>query len=124
MFHDRRVTPHFDPALGKKVVSWTPGDPMWPGWPSYRRHAYRIIASSAWGRYMMDRYDVASLPVLGVVMVLPQFLVALVTGLLTLLIACVASILRFRPGPSRRSLIRRQLAMMSPGDPAPPIEGG
>ena len=118
MLQDRRLTPGFDPALGKRFVYWTPGNPMWPGWPSYRRHAYRVIASSALGRSLMDRYDVASLPVLTVVMFLPQLLVGLVTGFLALLIASVLRMLRFPPHPSRRSLFRRQTSLLSPGNPA------
>ncbi len=104
MFHDRHTTSRFDPALGKRVVIRSPGPPMWPGWPSYRRHAYQIIVSSDWGRALMDRYDLTSLSMYAVVMFLPQFLVALVTGLLALLIASVPRILRFPPGPSRRSI--------------------
>jgi hypothetical protein len=106
MFHDRVRTSHFDPSVGKNVFSWAPGAPLWPGWPSYRRYAYQTILSFPWGRPLMDRYDLTALSVFAVVMFLPQFLVALVTGLLALLIALVPRVLRIRPRPSRRSLFR------------------
>ncbi len=107
MFHGRKTTSRFDPSLGKRVVvSPSPGAPMWPGWPSYRRFAYQTIVSFPGGRALMDRYDLTALSVFAVVMFLPQFLVALVTGLLALLIALALRILRICPRPSRRSLFR------------------
>jgi hypothetical protein len=105
LFHGRR-TPYFDPVLGKNVVGWTAGDPMWPGWPSYRRFAYQIIVSFPLGRALMDRYDLSSMSVFAVVMFVPQFVFALAGGLLAMFIVWVPRMFRFRPGPSRRSLFR------------------
>jgi hypothetical protein len=105
MFHDRKITSRFDPSLGKRVViSPSPGAPMWPGWPSYRRFAYQTIVSFPGGRDLMDRYDLTALSVFAVVMFPPQLLVALVTGLMALLIALVPRIFRNFPRASRRSL--------------------
>jgi hypothetical protein len=107
MARDRRTISRFDPSLGKRVVvSPSPGAPLWPWWPSYRRLAYQTIVSFPGGRALLDRYDLTAFSVLAVVFFLPQLLVALVAGLLALFIALTPRMLRFRPRPSRRFLFR------------------
>jgi hypothetical protein len=102
-----RHRPQFDPVLGKNVAVSVAGDPMWPEWPDYRAAAYRFIISFPNGSDLMNRFDLISMAVYGLVMLLPQLGVAVVCGLLALIVAGTFGLIaRWKPS---RAISRRRI---------------
>jgi hypothetical protein len=102
MVQGRSTKPSFNPMLGKNELLTLPGNPMWPGWISYRRYAYETILRIPNGRAILygDDMTLISMPIFAGVMFLPQLLVALGGGLLALYIAGLCRFCR-RFGSSR-----------------------
>jgi hypothetical protein len=96
--------PEYDPRIGRTVVVPIPGEPMWPGWPSYRDYAHHFILRH--NPDILNRSDWGAICVMGLVFFTPQLLVALASGLLTLFVAC-AFLICARIKPSRAISGRR-----------------
>jgi hypothetical protein len=98
MYQRRLTSRRFDPVLGKTIVRWRPGTPMWPGWPSYRNYAYQFIMRLPHGADILYREDWRSLLVIAVMFFLPQLVVATAGGLMAIVIAGIFLVFFGNPG--------------------------